>query len=257
MTTAIIAEDEPHLARFLKDRLAAVWPALIVKGIAANGLEATKLIDEHDPDVAFLDIQMPGTTGLDVARGIEGKTLAVFVTAFDAFAVQAFDEGAVDYLLKPVNDERLQKCVTRIKARLQSADAQPADLAATLKKLLGASAGGAVTPYLRYVRAHERTGEQERVVQIDVNDILYFDAADKYTCVILAHGEQLLRTAISELETQLDPTQFQRIHRSTMVNLKHVEATSRDDTGRLFVHIRDHARKLPVSRAYHDVFARM
>jgi DNA-binding LytR/AlgR family response regulator len=258
--SAILADDEPHLLRALADALKIAWPELVVRGTAQNGVEAARLIDEHVPTVAFLDIQMPGLTGLDVARGIEGETLAVFVTAYDEFAVRAFDEGAVDYLLKPINAERLKKCVERIQARLaQSASAigAPDTLAATLKKLLQGTSVPTPQPPLRYLRAHERTSEGERVVQIDVNDVLYFDAADKYTCVILPTGEQLLRTAISELETQLDATQFQRIHRSTLVNLRFVEATVRDDSGRLFVKIKNHARTLPVSRAYHDAFARM
>jgi DNA-binding LytR/AlgR family response regulator len=258
--TAIIADDEPHLVRYLQDALTRVWPELKIIGTAANGAEAAALIDLHVPDVAFLDIQMPALTGIDVARGIEGKTLTVFVTAYDEFAAKAFDEGAIDYLLKPVNDLRLAKCIERVRARLTTNGDDSAQLAATLRRLLNANTSGAVSAPqapLRYLRAHERAGDAERVVQIDVNDVLYFDAADKYTCVLLATGEQLLRTAISELELSLDAGQFQRIHRSTIVNLHFVEATSRDDSGRLFVHIKNHTRKLPVSRAYHDVFARM
>jgi DNA-binding LytR/AlgR family response regulator len=181
----------------------------------------------------------------------------VFVTAYDQFAVRAFEEGAVDYLLKPINTERLQKCIERVKARIVSRESvDPNALAATLKKLLTPNSVP-TAQFLKYLRAHERTSAGERVVQIDVNDVLYFDAADKYTCVILPTGEQLLRTSISELETQLDPAQFQRIHRSTMVNLRFVEATSRDDSGRMFVKVKNHSRALPVSRAYHEAFARM
>jgi DNA-binding LytR/AlgR family response regulator len=255
--TAILADDEPHLLRALRDALTTAWPELSILASGQNGVEAARLIDQHQPTVAFLDIQMPGLTGLDVTRGIEGETLVVFVTAYDEFAVRAFEEGAVDYLLKPINIERLQKCTERVKARIVSRESvDPNALAATLKKLLTPNSVP-TAQFLKYLRAHERTSAGERIVQIDVNDVLYFDAADKYTCVILPTGEQLLRTSISELETQLDPAQFQRIHRSTMVNLRFVEATTRDDSGRMFVKIKNHAKALPVSRAYHEAFARM
>ncbi len=274
---AIIADDETYLARYLTDALRAAWPELEVVATLANGIEAAKAIDTFQPDIAFLDIQMPGMTGLEVAQGIEGATLAVFVTAYDEFAVRAFDEGAVDYLLKPVNAERLAKCVERVKSRLSairltpdssaSTDeatalttanvALPANLAQALQALMRNSATPGTQPYLRYVRAHERNAQGEQVLQIDVSEVLYFDAADKYTCIVLQAGEKLIRTSVSELEAQLDPSQFQRIHRSTLVNLRHVHATRRDESGRMFVKIKEHKRELAVSRAYHDAFARM
>ncbi len=261
---AIIADDEPYLARFLSDELKKVWPELEIVAMLGNGTDAAKSIDALEPDVAFLDIQMPGMTGLEVAQGVEGKTLCVFVTAYDEFALKAFDEGALDYLLKPVNSERLAKAVNRVKQRLdaamgEEASAVPANLAAALQKLLHGAAAGttAAKPHLRFVRAHERNAKGEQVLQIDVNDVLYFDAADKYTCVVLPSGEKLLRTSVSELEAELDPSLFQRIHRSTLVNLKFVHATRRDESGRMFLKIKDHHRELPVSRAYHEAFARM
>lgn len=260
---AIIADDETYLSRYLADALRDAWPELEIVATLANGVEAAKAIDTFQPDVAFLDIQMPGMTGLEVAQGIEGETLAVFVTAYDEFAVRAFDEGAVDYLLKPVNAERLAKCVERVKLRLSATPetAAPANLAQALQVLLRSglvpSGQPAAQPYLRYVRAHERSAQGEQVLQIDVSDVLYFDAADKYTCIVLATGEKLIRTSVTELETQLDPSQFQRIHRSTLVNLRHVYATRRDESGRMFVRIKEHKRELAVSRAYHDAFGRM
>jgi DNA-binding LytR/AlgR family response regulator len=259
---AIIADDEPYLARFLSDELKKVWPELDIVATLGNGTDAAKSIDALEPDVAFLDIQMPGLTGLEVAQGVEGKTLCVFVTAYDEFALNAFDKGAVDYLLKPVNAERLAKCVERVKTRLAPASSNtdaaiPANLASALQSLLSVSATNRVASHLRFVRAHERNAQGEQVLQIDVNDVLYFDAADKYTCVVLATGEKLLRTSISELEAQLDPSQFQRIHRSTLVNLRFVHATRRDESGRMFAKIKDHRRELPVSRAYHEAFSRM
>ena len=275
MTTCILADDELHLTRYLADQLKAIWPELEIVGIAANGLEADALIAEHQPDLAFLDIQMPGHTGLEVAQAIEGHTRVVFVTAYDDYAVQAFDDGAIDYLLKPVTTERLAKCVARLRQRLlpptsSAAGADPTaafpDLATALKKILQSGAVPSLAavlapvlapPFLRYVRAHERGAEGEQVLQIDVDAVLYFEAADKYTCVVLAGGEKLLRTSVAELESELDPSQFKRIHRSTLVNLRHVHATRRDDTGRMWVRIKQHPKELPVSRAYHLVFGRM
>lgn len=276
MTTCIIADDELHLSRYLADQLRAAWPELEIVAVAANGVEADALIAQHQPDLAFLDIQMPGHTGLEVAQAIEGHTQVVFVTAYDEYAVQAFEDGAIDYLLKPVTTERLEKCVARLRERLaqrsvarsgvaveagaSDTSAPPAlpDLAAALHRLLQSGAVPGLAPqFLRYVRAHERGAQGEQVLQIDVDEVLYFEAADKYTCVMLATGEKLLRTSIAELEAELDPSLFKRIHRSTLVNLRHVHATRRDDTGRMWVRIKEQVRELPVSRAYHQVFGRM
>ena len=274
MTTCILADDELHLTRYLADQLKVAWPELNILATAANGVEAEKLIAQHQPDIAFLDIQMPGLTGLEVAQAIDGATHIVFVTAYDEYAVQAFDDGAIDYLLKPVTAERLTKCVLRLRQRLApnanhiaAAATGGPDLASALEKLLRS---GALAPilntaqtlsaapqYLRYVRAHERVAQSEHVLQIAVGDVLYFESADKYTCVVLATGEKLLRTSLAELEAELDPSQFKRIHRGTMVNLAHVHATRRDESGRMFVKLKQNPRELAVSRAYHSVFGRM
>ena len=267
MTTCILADDELHLTRYLADQLKIVWPELEILATAANGVEAEKLISLHQPDIAFLDIQMPGLTGLEVAQALEGPTQVVFVTAYDAYALQAFEDGAIDYLLKPVTAERLDKCVQRLRQRLtpiaeqdsvEGAPSPTPDLATALQTLLRNGTLAASPPqYLRYVRAHERVAQSEHVLQIAVEDVLYFESADKYTCVVLASGEKLLRTSLAELETELDPGQFKRIHRSTMVNLAHVHSTRRDETGRMFVRLKQHPRELTVSRAYHAVFGRM
>ncbi len=255
MTTCIVADDEPHLARDLKDQLAAVWPELNVMAVAVNGLEAAQMIDALTPDIAFLDIQMPGMTGVEVAQGIEGATRVVFVTAYDEYAVQAFDQGAVDYVLKPITAQRIQRTVARLKNLLsKSGEAYP-----DLGKVLAGMAQNklASTAYLRWVRAN--VGEM--TYQIPVTDIVYFDASDKYTCLYVRDEEKiverLIRVPIQELESQLNPQDFARIHRSTIVNMNHVHATRRDETGRLFVRMKGHTKDLPVSRAYHEVFARM
>jgi len=249
MTTALIADDEPHLAQYLKTQLAQAWPELEIVKVAANGDEAAEAIAALEPDLAFLDIQMPGLTGLEVAQGIEGATRVVFVTAYDQYAVDAFEARAVDYLLKPLKAERLAACVTRLR------QGQPSDdgaLAETLKRLLPAT-GGAAPARLRYVRA----AQGELMHQIPVGDVLFFHADDKYTVVQTATAEHLIRTPIVELAGQLDPEQFWQVHRSTVINLDHLAGTRRDEASRLFVRVRGHERELPVSRAYVHLFKAM
>jgi DNA-binding LytR/AlgR family response regulator len=256
MTTALLADDEPHLALYLKDQLKKLWPELQVVHVARNGIEAAEKISELQPDLAFLDIQMPGLTGLQVAQGIEGTTRVVFVTAYDEFAVQAFDQAALDYLLKPLKTERLQLALDRVKAALSaaSANAPPeadAAMAQALQRLLGVPS--APTPRLRYVRA----AQGDLTHQIAVDDVFFFQADDKYTVVQTEQGEHLLRTPIIDLVAQLDPDQFWQVHRSTLINLRYLAGTRRDETSRLFLRIKGYARELPVSRAYVHLFKAM
>ena len=249
MTTALIADDEPHLASYLKDLLAAAWPELQIVAVAKNGLEAAERIAALQPDVAFLDIKMPGRTGLEVAQGIEGTTRVVFVTAFDEFAVAAFEQQALDYVLKPVKADRLARTVERLKAAPPLEDPR---LATALQRLLGAPGAPRSAP-LRHIRA----SQGDLVHQIDVADVLYFLADDKYTCVRTAAGEHLIRTTITELAAQLDPERFQQIHRSTIVNLDQLAGMRRDELSRLFVRVRGRGEELPVSRAYVHLFKAM
>jgi DNA-binding LytR/AlgR family response regulator len=251
MPTALIADDEPHLAAHLREQLASLWPGLQVLHVARNGDEAAARIAELQPDVAFLDIQMPGLTGLEVAQGIEGRTRVVFVTAYDAYAVEAFEHEAVDYVLKPIKTERLQRTVERV----QRALAEPGDdaaLAAVLRQLQPAQPGAGSAP-LRWIRA----GSGELTHQIAVDEVLFFHADDKYTCVQTVDAEHLIRTTIAELAATLDAQQFWQIHRSTIVNLRHLAGTRRDEASRLSVRIKGHARELPVSRAYVHLFKAM
>lgn len=252
MTTALIADDEPHLAQYLRDQLAALWPALDIVAVARNGVEAAAQIEALSPDLAFLDIRMPGLTGLEVAQGIEGATRVVFVTAFDAHALEAFDQAALDYVLKPVSRERLARTVARLQQALQPAlAADDARLAAVLQRLLP-SAPTAGAP-LRWIRA----SAGELTHQIAVDDVLFFHADEKYTCVQTATVEHLIRTPIAELAQQLDPAQFWQIHRSTIANLKFLSGTRRDEASRLFVRLQDWRDELPVSRAYVHLFKAM
>ena len=255
MTTALIADDEPHLARALAEHLARLWPALQVVHVARNGLEAAERIAALRPDLAFLDIQMPGLNGLEVAQGIEGATRVVFVTAYDDYAVQAFESEAVDYVLKPVGEERLQRTVERLRRALAEpaagAEGEP-QLLAALQRLLPAAAAPAGLR-LRWIRA----SQGELTQQIAVDDVLFFRADDKYTCVQTASAEHLIRTPIAELGASLDGQQFVQVHRSTIVNLAHLASTRRDEASRLFLRLRGHAQELPVSRAYVHLFKAM
>lgn len=250
MTTALIADDEPHLVQYLKAQLAQAWPELQIISTAANGVEAAEAIAALEPDLAFLDIQMPGLTGLEVAQGIEGATRVVFVTAYDQYAVEAFEARAVDYLLKPLKTERLLACVARLREGPAGRDDA---LAETLKRLLPGVAAGTGAPRLRYIRA----AQGELMHQIPVDEVLFFHADDKYTVVQTATQEHLIRTPIVELVGQLDPERFWQVHRSTIINLDHLAGTRRDEQSRLFVRLRGQARELPVSRAYVHLFKAM
>ena len=252
MPTALIADDEPHLASYLRDALARAWPELEIVHVARNGAEAAERIAALRPDFAFLDIKMPGLTGLEVAQGVEGTTRVVFVTSYDEFAVAAFEQQALDYVLKPVKAERLAMTVERLQATIAApAGADDARLATVLRSL--SAAPRATASHLRYVRA----SQGELVHQIPVGDVLYFHADDKYTCVRTAAAEHLIRTTVTELAAQLDPQRFVQIHRSTIVNLEHLAGTRRDELSRLFVRLHGHAGELPVSRAYVHLFKAM
>lgn len=258
MTTALIADDEPQLAQHLSELLQQLWPALEVTAIARHGLEAARLIAEQAPDLAFLDIRMPGLSGLEVAQGIEGATRVVFVTAYDEFAVQAFEQEAIDYVLKPVRRERLTRCIERIQRTLDPGAGSArvgapseAALATVLARLLPAPA--AAPERLRWIRA----SQGELTTQVAVEEVLFFQADEKYTVVRTATGEHLIRTPISELAQQLDPQQFWQVHRSTIINLQHVAGTRRDELSRLYVRLKGLANELPVSRAYVHLFKAM
>jgi DNA-binding LytR/AlgR family response regulator len=251
--TAIVADDEPRLAQHLKERLAALWPELVVAGVAGNGVEARALIDAEAPDVAFLDIRMPGLTGLEVARAAGAGVHVVFVTAFDQYAVDAFEREAVDYLLKPLSDDRLAQTIGRLKRRVGGQEATP-DLAAALatlsRALPGALAGG---QRLAWIRAS--VGSEVRLISVD--DVCYFEANDKYTSVYTADGEALIRTPLKELVAQLDPERFWQVHRGTVVNLAHVATTTRDLAGRVTIALKSRRERVAVSRAYAHRFRQM
>ena len=247
---ALIADDEPHLAEHLRARLAELWPELSVLPLAANGLEALRAIDDELPDVAFLDIRMPGLNGMEAARRADPRTHVVFVTAFDQYAADAFEREAVDYLLKPVADERLERCVQRLKKKLAAREA-PAPLEQILAQISRVLPAG--RERLRWIRALRG----DVVQQIAVDDVLYFRATDKYTSVVTRAGEALIRMPLAELAGQLDAEAFWQIHRSTIVNMSAVQSARRDLGGRVFLTLRGASAEVPVSRAYAHRFKQM
>ena len=246
MPTALIAEDEPMLRAQLKSRLAEAWPELAIIAEAANGADALAMVDAHQPDIVFLDIRMPVKSGIEVARALEGRCHAVFVTAYDEYAVAAFDEGAVDYVLKPVSPERIAKVVARLKSRLASA---PLDLTAVLARLAAREGGG----FLKWIRAS--LGATMKLV--DVVDVLYFQAEDKYTKVVTAAGDAHIKKPIKELFEELDPETFWQIHRATIVNLRAVAKIERDWRDQPVISLRDRDEKLTVSRTFAHRFKAM
>lgn len=247
---AVIADDEPLLAAHLKARLTALWPELTIVGVAANGVEAKTLIESLQPDIAFLDIRMPGMSGLEVipalAPAVAARTRFVFVTAYDEFAVQAFEREAVDYLLKPVADERLLAAIARL--RRAAAPVAADDLLQRLSALLPAKA-----EHLRWVRAS--VGNDVRLVPVD--EVCYFQAADKYTAVMTKDAELLIRTPIKELIAELDPQQFWQVHRGTLVNVRQIATARHDALGRVTLSLRDRSDKVSVSRSYAHLFRQM
>jgi DNA-binding LytR/AlgR family response regulator len=228
--------------------------------VAHNGPAAAQAIARERPDIAFLDIRMPGATGLEVAEGLlagGAATRVVFVTAFDQYAVDAFERDAVDYLLKPVTRERLARAVEKLR---RTAPPPGVDLAALLAEITRRLP--AATPsHLRWIRASKRSADGEITHQIPVEEVVYIEADDKYTCVYSRDGktlaEWLIRVPLADLAAQLDPVDFVQIHRSVIVNLKAVSGTRRDLAGKLHVRLHDCARELPVSRQYVPLFQKM
>ena len=263
---ALIAEDEPLLAQSLQNALALAWPELQVIALAPNGIEALRLAEAERPDVAFLDIRMPGLTGLEVASELadrlnEGEAVPriVFVTAYDEYALKAFELAAVDYLLKPVNAERLAKAVERLKAQLAAPTADLALLVSKLQQLMRAGPANAGTDPAPGVAALKtiRAGVGNTVRMIPVEEVCYFQAADKYTSVVTRDAEVLIRTPLKELLAQLPQDQFRQIHRGTVVNLAEVAAAVRDDAGRISLRLKQRKEALPVSRVFAELFRQM
>ncbi len=246
--TAVIAEDEPVLRAQLKDLLHAVWPELVIAAAAEDGFQAMRALKEHTPDVLFLDIQMPGPTGLELARHASGRYHVVFVTAYDQYAVAAFEEGAVDYVMKPLTAARLATACGRVKERLSMT---PADLRSVLDAL--AKRAAQANPCLRWINASLGTD----VKLITVDEICYFQSDTKYTRVVTADGESLIRKSLKELLDELDPASFWQIHRSTIVNVNAIVSVSHDFAGHVIVKLKNRKETLPVSQPFAHQFRQM
>jgi DNA-binding LytR/AlgR family response regulator len=265
---ALIAEDEPLLADALRQALQRAWPQLGAPQLAANGIEALEQALALLPDVLFLDIRMPGRSGLEVARELADAwpesrpfPLIVFVTAYDNYALEAFERAAVDYLLKPVDEARLAATVQRLKALLEQraaggADEHPEAALAQLRRLaVQEQEQEAARPGTRLDIVRAAVGNQVRL--IPVGEVLYFEATDKYVNVVTAEGEALIRTSLRELIPQLDPQQFWQVHRGTVVQVRQVQAAVRDEAGKLSLILRNRPEKLAVSRLFAHLFRQM
>ena len=254
---ALIADDEPLLRDALERLLADAWPELEVVGHARNGREAIDLFDAHRPDICFLDVQMPGTTGVEAARHIGGRAHLVFVTAYDQYAVQAFTQGVLDYLVKPVEPARLAETVARLQERLRAA--QPAlNTEALLQQLAAQLRKDAGPAPLRWIRAS--VGPTVRLIAVD--DIDFLRSEEKYTLIAWrddagAPRDAVIRTPLKELLPQLDAAQFAQVHRSVVVNLRSVAHVTRGPNETADIHLKGRADVLPVSRSYLHLFRQM
>jgi len=253
-TTCVVAEDEALLRQALVDQLGSAWPQLRIVAECEDGASALEALAELKPDVAFLDIRMPGLSGLEVAAAaaqVSPRTQIVFVTAYDQYAIDAFERGAIDYLLKPIAPERLAATVQRLQARSGDHDADA--LAALLDRLGKSLPRTEGREPLTWLTAS--AGRETRLILVD--DVAYFRADNKYTTVVTAEGEALLRTPIRELLTVLDANTFKQIHRSTIVNLKAIAGIVRDDSGRGTVRLKSRPETLPVSAPFMALFRHM
>jgi DNA-binding LytR/AlgR family response regulator len=255
--TAIIADDEEPMRDMLRKRLHEAWPELEIMAEAANGIEAIALAGQYQPDIVFLDIRMPGLTGIEAARMLFNRCHIVFITAYDQYAIEAFEQGALDYLLKPVNLERLKTACERLQARLGKT---PNNIERQLSQLLqqsgrspAGSAGAAQPEYLHWIQA--QVGNSLRM--ISTKEVLFFRADEKYTRVQTAQGEFLIRKTLKELEDELDPNEFWRIHRSTLVRVDAISEVTRDLRGRQMVRVRNSSEELEVSRGNTHLFQQM
>ena len=247
---AIIADDEEQLRIHLKIKLADLWPELTICGEAKNGLEALELIESCRPAIAFLDIKMPGLTGIEVAQKIRADCRVVFITAFDQYAIEAFENEAVDYILKPVTDKRMGITIDRLKKQISAIPDPVPDYSATMQRLLAALNHEKPPGYLKWIKV--RHGEEVRLISID--DVCYFKAEDKYTVVQTREGESLIKKSIRQLVEELDPDQFWRIHRGSIINISQIARVNRSFSGRLIISLKNLPETLTVSRSYAHLF---
>ena len=253
MHKAIIADDERELRNYLKTMLKEAWPELVICGEAANGDEALELVSINRPQIAFLDIKMPGLSGMDVAEKIAHICRIVFVTAYDQYAVEAFEKEAVDYLVKPVMKERLEQTISRLKRQLEISDSPVRDISELVGQVIKRLNDKEKAEYLRWIRIQVR--DDTRLIPVD--DVVYFKAEDKYTLVMTKEGESLIKKSIKELADELDPDHFWQIHRGSIVNVSKIDKVSRSLTGRGILKLKGSPELLTVSRNYLHYFKQM
>ncbi len=255
--TALIADDEKQLRLHLKNKLGRIWPELEICAEAENGIQAIEFVKEYKPDIAFLDIRMPGKSGLEAAEEINQICRIVFITAYDQYAVDAFENEAIDYILKPVEDTRLEKTVIRLKKKFAEENALPdnsEDINQILKKISETiSTTTQKDKYLQWIKAQQ--GDSIRLIPVD--EITIFQSSDKYTAVISKGKEYLIRKTIKELETMLNPEKFWKIHRGTIVNVSAITKISRSVTGRYIIKVKEYEKPITVSRSYKHLFKQM
>lgn len=250
--TALLVDDE-RLARAELRRMLAAHPEIEVAGEAGDVAEAEREIARLSPDVVFLDIRMPGLTGMEVAERLAGRFRVVFVTAYDQYAVEAFEKQALDYLLKPISEERLKKTIDRLKGQIALRKTPVPDLAEIVRALVDDARGRGAIRYLQWIKASHREG----VRIIPVEEVCYLQAKDKYTAVVTQEGEFLIRKPVRELVAELDPDRFWQIHRGTIVNASCVAGATRFLTGRLALRLKNRPETLVVSRAFAERFRQM
>ncbi|WP_447777328.1 LytR/AlgR family response regulator transcription factor [Variovorax boronicumulans] len=259
---AVIAEDEPVLSRTLQRLLFEAWPELKIVGVAEDGLKAIELAQTLAPDVMFLDIKMPGKTGLEVAEAVadewpddQAEPLFVFITAYDNFAISAFEHAAMDYMLKPATLERLQVCVQRLKQRLHERAQLPAagGMAALMQRVQSITDPADAPEKIKVIRA----GVGNTVRMIPVSEVICLETAEKYVNVVTAHGEALVRMSLRDLVSRIDAADFTQVHRGVLVNTHCIESATRDENGRYSLSVRGLQRTLKVSRAFGHLFRAM
>ena len=250
--SAIIADDEENLCSHLASLLSKLWPELEISAIVHSGPEALAVINEMEPDIAFLDIKMPVINGINVAMRAQEACHIVFITAYDEFALQAFEQDAIDYILKPVTEERLSRTIQKLKNGPLHQRNSP-DLEQLLRRLASGLNNGSQGVHLQWIRA----GKGEKTLLVPVDEVIYFKASDKYTSVITQNGESIIRKSIKDLIVELDPDRFWQINRGIIVNVNYIDSTRRDNSGHWEVFLKDNDDILLTSRKYSHLFRQM
>jgi len=251
--SAIIADDEENLCSHLESLLQKLWPELQRISTVHSGPEALSLIKQEEPDIAFLDIKMPVMSGINVAMHTQGLCHVVFITAYDEFAIQAFEHDAIDYVLKPVTEERLIKTIQKLKKGLSLQELNKPNWTQIISKLSTNIQNPDQAGHLQWIRA----GKADKTILVPVDDIVFFKASDKYTSVVTSDSEYLIRKSIKELMAELDISQFWQINRGIIVNVNNISSTKRELNGRCEVHLKDSNEILIASRKYSHLFKQM